>query len=73
MEGTAGKIKCAAESNICGPYDKLLTNDLNKLSRMIGKWITISWQWKGKWKLVCPKVLSNKELLQIIMEDTNKL
>lgn len=25
MEGTAGKTKCAAESNICGPYDKLLT------------------------------------------------
>ena len=25
MEGTEGKTKCAAESNICGPYDKLLT------------------------------------------------
>lgn len=25
MEGTAGKTKCAAESKICGPCDKLLT------------------------------------------------
>lgn len=45
IEGTVAKAKCAAESDEYEPYDKTCNrNDLNEISRMIGRWIQISRQ-----------------------------
>lgn len=74
IEGTVAKAKCAAESDEYEPYDKTCNrNDLNEISRMIGRWIQISRQWEHRSKLVCTKDWANKELLQITKENTNKI